>query len=131
TSEGQHQTAHAVSVCALEDSKGITISEGAGAYPLALCGYNLNTAVKMAAKSAFIDAVIRGAALSAEFTQDLSSDGTPEGMIASGSSVSAACRDKKTTLKSEAKSGGKKQAAGGSDQKEQKQKEDLIQKISS
>lgn len=131
TSEGQHQTAHAVSVCALEDSKGITISEGAGAYPLALCGYNLNTAVKMAAKSAFIDAVIRGAALSADFTQDLASDGTPEGMIASGVNVSAVSTDQKAPRKSSAKSGVNKQAAGENDQKEQKQKEDLIKKISS
>ena len=57
--------------CALLDSRGIIVAEGVGARTLAQDYGDLNKALKMAEKSAHIDATLRMAGLSEVFTQDL------------------------------------------------------------
>ena len=57
--------------CALLDSRGVNVAEGVGARSLAQDYGDLNKALKMAEKSAHIDATLRMAGLSEVFTQDL------------------------------------------------------------
>lgn len=61
--------------CQLLDSNGGVVAEGAGARQLSQDSEggrpNLNTTLKMAAKSAYIDGALRAAGLSEAFTQDL------------------------------------------------------------
>ncbi len=57
--------------CALLDSRGVIVAEGVGARSLAQDYGDLNKALKMAEKSAHIDATLRMAGLSEVFTQDL------------------------------------------------------------
>lgn len=57
--------------CALLDSRGIIVAEGVGARSLAQDYGDLNKALKMAEKSAHIDATLRMAGLSEVFTQDI------------------------------------------------------------
>jgi hypothetical protein len=81
---GDPESAHAVAVCSIETESGVFVSEGAGAYPLKHCDFNLNTAAKMAAKSAHIDAVIRAAGLSALVSQDVDTKDVPDPSAISG-----------------------------------------------
>jgi hypothetical protein len=81
---GDPESAHAVAVCSIETESGVFVSEGAGAYPLKHCDFNLNTAAKMAAKSAHIDAVIRAAGLSALVSQDVDTKDVPDPLAISG-----------------------------------------------
>jgi hypothetical protein len=69
TVPGNPGSAHAIVRCTLVDKQGSTVSCGVGAF--ATASHGMNTAVKMAAKSAFIDAVIRGTSISDCFTQDI------------------------------------------------------------
>jgi hypothetical protein len=72
--------------CELHDSQGRTVAEGIGARALQQDSGDLNKTVKMASKSAHIDATLRLAGLSEVFTQDLE-DGTaspPESPPAAG-----------------------------------------------
>ena len=57
--------------CALLDSRGVIVAEGVGARSLAQDYGDLNKALKMAEKSAHIDATLRMAGLSEVFTQDI------------------------------------------------------------
>lgn len=57
--------------CELHDSQGRTVAEGIGARSLQQDGGDLNKALKMAGKSAHIDAALRMAGLSEVFTQDI------------------------------------------------------------
>jgi len=57
--------------CALLDSRGVIVAEGVGARSLAQDNGDLNKALKMAEKSAHIDATLRMAGLSEVFTQDI------------------------------------------------------------
>jgi hypothetical protein len=61
--------------CELHDSQGRTVAEGIGARSLQQDYGDLNKTLKMASKSAHIDATLRLAGLSEVFTQDLE-DGT-------------------------------------------------------
>jgi hypothetical protein len=61
--------------CELHDSQGRTVAEGIGARALQQDAGDLNKTLKMASKSAHIDATLRLAGLSEVFTQDLE-DGT-------------------------------------------------------
>jgi hypothetical protein len=61
--------------CELHDSQGRTVAEGIGARALQQDSGDLNKTLKMASKSAHIDATLRLAGLSEVFTQDLE-DGT-------------------------------------------------------
>lgn len=58
--------------CHMKDKSGKHIASGMGSYETTLSPFN--TAIKMASKSAFIDATIRAAAISDGFTQDIISD---------------------------------------------------------
>lgn len=62
--------------CEIHDAFGNKVAEGAGARALSKDSGDLNKALKMAAKSAHIDATLRMAGLSEVFTQDLE-DMTP------------------------------------------------------
>jgi hypothetical protein len=69
--------------CHLLSAEGGVVAEGTGARNVAQDYGNLNTALKMASKSAHIDATLRMAGLSEIFTQDLDdihppTDSTPE-----------------------------------------------------
>jgi hypothetical protein len=57
--------------CELHDSQGRTVAEGIGARALQQDAGDLNKTLKMASKSAHIDATLRLAGLSEVFTQDL------------------------------------------------------------
>jgi len=57
--------------CELKDAAGRVVADGVGARTLAQDGGDLNKALKMAEKSAHIDATLRMAGLSEVFTQDL------------------------------------------------------------
>ncbi|MBK1735580.1 hypothetical protein CKO15_09845 [Halorhodospira abdelmalekii] len=64
--------------CELQDSSGNVVADGVGARSLKQDYGDLNKALKMAAKSAHIDATLRMAGLSEVFTQDLEDiAGTP------------------------------------------------------
>ena len=62
---------HIVIRCELRDSAGRVVAEGVGARSLRQDSGDLNKALKMAEKSAMIDATLRMAGLSEIFTQDL------------------------------------------------------------
>lgn len=66
---GNPSTTSVVVRCKLINAQGNMVASGIGAY--ATSSYGMNTAAKMAAKSAFIDAVIRGTGISDSFTQDV------------------------------------------------------------
>jgi hypothetical protein len=57
--------------CELREASGRVVAEGVGARSLAQDGGDLNKSLKMAEKSAMIDATLRMAGLSEVFTQDL------------------------------------------------------------
>ena len=77
---GNLSQSSAVVRCKLMDAQGNMVSSGIGAYAISSCG--MNTAAKMAAKSAFIDAVIRGTGISECFTQDVNELDAPAGGVA-------------------------------------------------
>lgn len=62
---------HIILRCELRDSAGRIVAEGVGARSLRQDSGDLNKALKMAEKSAMIDATLRCAGLSEVFTQDL------------------------------------------------------------
>jgi hypothetical protein len=64
-------------VCTLHNRNGEVVGEGRGARTIGQDGGDINKAIKMACKSAQVDAVLRTGALSDCFTQDLD-DATPE-----------------------------------------------------
>jgi len=72
---GGSRISNVVIGCQLLDAQGGVVAEGAGARSVAQdmdSGQpNLNTTIKMAAKSAYIDAALRAGGLSEVFTQDL------------------------------------------------------------
>ena len=63
--------------CTLMTRQGEVIGEGRGARSVTQDGGDINKAIKMATKSAQVDAVLRTGALSDVFTQDLESDEEP------------------------------------------------------
>ena len=65
------QLQHVILRCELHDSAGRVVAAGVGARSLKQDGGDLNKTLKMAAKSAHIDATLRMAGLSEVFTQDL------------------------------------------------------------
>lgn len=65
------QLAHIIVRCELRDSAGNVVADGVGARALKQDNGDLNKALKMAEKSAHIDATLRMAGLSEVFTQDL------------------------------------------------------------
>lgn len=69
---------HVVIRCELRDASGRVVADGVGARSLRQDGGDLNKALKMAEKSAHIDATLRMAGLSEVFTQDI------EDMVADG-----------------------------------------------
>ena len=75
---------HVVIRCELRDASGRVVADGVGARSLEQDGGDLNKALKMAEKSAHIDATLRMAGLSEVFTQDL------EDMVADGRIEAAA-----------------------------------------
>lgn len=60
--------------CELQDAAGRVVATGVGARRVAVDDGDINKALKMAAKSAHIDATLRMAGLSEVFTQDLEDD---------------------------------------------------------
>jgi hypothetical protein len=64
--------------CELRDGQGRTVAEGLGARTLSQDHGDLNKALKMAGKSAHIDATLRLAGLSEVFTHDLEDGTAPE-----------------------------------------------------
>ena len=62
---------HIIIRCELHDAQGRVVADGVGARSLKQDGGDLNKALKMAGKSAHIDATLRMAGLSEVFTQDL------------------------------------------------------------
>ena len=77
------QLHHVIIRCELHDASGRVIADGVGARSLKQDSGDLNKALKMAEKSAHIDATLRMAGLSEVFTQDL------EDMAASGKAANA------------------------------------------
>lgn len=69
------QPAHVILRCELHDAHGRTVAEGVGARSLAQDYGDINKALKMAEKSAHIDATLRLAGLSEVFTQDMEDGG--------------------------------------------------------
>lgn len=67
-------------VCALYTKHGAFVGEGRGAREVAK-DQDLNKAIKMAQKSAQIDAILRTGALSDSFTQDVEDQGPPKALI--------------------------------------------------
>lgn len=57
--------------CELRNEEGCVVAEGIGGRKTSQDDGDLNKSLKMATKSAFIDATLRGASLSSSFTQDL------------------------------------------------------------
>jgi hypothetical protein len=70
---------HIIVRCELQDAAGRVVADGVGARSLNQDYGDINKALKMAEKSAHIDATLRMAGLSEVFTQDLE-DMVPEGM---------------------------------------------------
>jgi hypothetical protein len=64
--------------CEIRDASGRVVADGVGARTLAQDDGDLNKSLKMAEKSAHIDATLRMAGLSEVFTQDLEDMGAPE-----------------------------------------------------
>ncbi|MCE0732422.1 hypothetical protein LWH48_06350 [Halomonas sp. G15] len=62
---------HVILRCEIHDAGGNVVADGVGARSLKQDGGDLNKSLKMAAKSAHIDATLRMAGLSEVFTQDL------------------------------------------------------------
>lgn len=62
---------HIIMRCAIQDASGRVVADGVGARSLAQDYGDINKALKMAEKSAHIDATLRMAGLSEVFTQDL------------------------------------------------------------
>lgn len=62
---------HVILRCEIHDAAGNVVADGVGARSMKQDGNDLNKALKMAAKSAHIDATLRMAGLSEVFTQDL------------------------------------------------------------
>jgi len=71
---GQQPT-HVILRCELRDAHGRSVAEGVGARSLAQDYGDINKALKMAEKSAHIDATLRLAGLSEVFTQDMEDGG--------------------------------------------------------
>jgi hypothetical protein len=65
------QPVHIIVRCELQDAGGRVVADGVGARSLKQDGGDINKALKMAEKSAHIDATLRMAGLSEVFTQDL------------------------------------------------------------
>jgi hypothetical protein len=65
------KVAHIILRCEIRDAAGRVVADGVGARSLEQDGGDLNKALKMAEKSAHIDATLRMAGLSEVFTQDL------------------------------------------------------------
>lgn len=65
------QLAHVIIRCEIQDAGGRVVADGVGARSLKQDGGDVNKALKMAEKSAHIDATLRMAGLSEVFTQDL------------------------------------------------------------
>jgi len=65
----KHELSAVVLKCELKTSNGIVVAEGMGARHIKQDNFNLNTTIKMAAKSAMIDACIRVAGLTNLFRQ--------------------------------------------------------------
>jgi hypothetical protein len=65
------QLSHVIIRCELKDGQGTVVAVGVGARSVAQDGGDLNKCLKMAEKSAHIDATLRMAGLSEVFTQDL------------------------------------------------------------
>lgn len=65
------QLVHVILRCELRDAAGNPVADGVGARSLRQDGGDLNKSLKMAEKSAHIDATLRMAGLSEVFTQDL------------------------------------------------------------
>lgn len=74
---------HIILRCELHDAAGRVVADGVGARSLQQDGGDINKALKMAEKSAHIDATLRMAGLSEVFTQDI------EDMIPQGNDVLA------------------------------------------
>lgn len=72
--------------CELHDSRGTVLADGVGARSLVQDGGDLNKCLKMAAKSAMIDATLRLGGLSELFTQDLE-DAPPKDDADSGEPI--------------------------------------------
>lgn len=72
TSGNNHETGQQVFIDAqVIDENNQTLAYGGGARSLAQDGFYLNTSLKMARKSAFVDAVLRASGLSGYFGQDI------------------------------------------------------------
>ena len=86
------ELSHVILRCELHDSAGRVVADGVGARSLKQDGGDLNKTLKMAAKSAHIDATLRLAGLSEVFTQDLEemADGAETGSSADAASRAAA-----------------------------------------
>jgi hypothetical protein len=69
------QLTHIIVRCELKDGQGNVVAVGVGARSVAQDGSDLNKCLKMAEKSAHIDATLRMAGLSEVFTQDLEDTG--------------------------------------------------------
>ena len=69
------QLTHIIVRCELKDGQGTVVAVGVGARSVAQDGGDLNKCLKMAEKSAHIDATLRMAGLSEVFTQDLEDTG--------------------------------------------------------
>lgn len=65
------QLVHVIIRCEIRDAGGRVVADGVGARSLKQDGGDINKALKMAEKSAHIDATLRMAGLSEVFTQDL------------------------------------------------------------
>ena len=84
------QLTHIIVRCELKDGQGTVVAVGVGARSVAQDGGDLNKCLKMAEKSAHIDATLRMAGLSEVFTQDLEDTGdSDEGSDRADTSSSA------------------------------------------
>ena len=84
------QLSHVIVRCELKDGQGTVVAVGVGARSVAQDGGDLNKCLKMAEKSAHIDATLRMAGLSEVFTQDLEDTGdSDEGSDRADTSSSA------------------------------------------
>ena len=91
TSANSHDAAQQVYINAkVLDEKGAVIAYGGGGRNLSYDGFFLNTSLKMARKSAFVDAVLRASGLSGYFGQDVVEADDPVG---SGENESVAANE--------------------------------------
>ncbi|ADE16997.1 hypothetical protein Nhal_3988 (plasmid) [Nitrosococcus halophilus Nc 4] len=86
--------------CELKNTSGLVMADGVGARNASKDGDDLNKTLKMAEKSAMIDAVLRMAGLSEVFTQDLE-DGTHGGTVGDSHKNSEKNRSQDQGLQSE------------------------------